>query len=101
MKMLAWHVGVKTRFTDSPGKFGKHLKQHMEASHWAMLEKTYSDASYDKTWESLHAMCSLFRIIAVAVAEHFQFGYPFGDDEKVSAHLRYVQSLPHNATDMY
>jgi aminoglycoside 6-adenylyltransferase len=66
-----------------------------------MLEKTYSDATYEKTWEALHTLCALFRIIATGVAEHFGFSYPHGDDKKVSTHLKYVQSLPRNATEMY
>jgi len=101
MKMLTWHVGIKTRFTYGPGKFGKHLKQTIEPMHWAMLEKTYSDASYDKTWEALHTMCDLFRIMATGVAEYFRFDYPQSDDEKVSAHLKHVQALPQNATEIY
>ncbi len=101
MKMLTWHVGIKTGFEQGPGKFGKHLKQYLEPMHWEMLEKTYSDASYDKTWESLHAMCDLFRIMATGVAEHFSFEYPHSDDKKVSAHLKHVQVLPRNATEMY
>jgi aminoglycoside 6-adenylyltransferase len=101
MKMLTWHVGIKTQFTAGPGKFGKHLKGHLEPRHWTMLKKTYSDASYEKTWEALHTMSDLFRIIATGVAEHFGFEYPYGDDERVSAHLKHVQALPRNATEIY
>jgi aminoglycoside 6-adenylyltransferase len=101
MKMLTWYMGIKTQFSRSPGKFGKHLKQYLEPEHWAMLEKTYSDASYDKTWEALHTMCNLFRTMAIGVAEYFRFDYPYSDDEKVSAHLKHVQSLPRNATEIY
>lgn len=101
MKMLAWHVGIKTQFTSGPGKFGKYLKQHLEPAHWAMLEKTYSDASYEKTWESLYMMGDLFREIALRVAERFQFDYPYSDDAKVSAHLKHIKSLSRNATEIY
>ena len=101
MKMLNWHIGIKTQFTEGPGKFGKHLKQHLEPMHWAMLEKTYSDASYENTWETLHTMCDLFRIIAMGVAKHFGFEYPHKDDERVSAHLKHVQTLPRNAAGIY
>lgn len=101
MKMLTWYVGIKTQFSRSPGKFGKHLKQYFEPEHWARLEKTYSDASYDQTWEALHIMCNLFRKTAIGVAEYFHFDYPYRDDEKVSAHLKHVQSLPRNATEIY
>jgi aminoglycoside 6-adenylyltransferase len=100
-KMLTWHVGIKTQFRHGPGKFGKHLKQYIEPVHWSMLEKTYSDASYDKTWEALRMMCDLFRTIAIGVAEYFRFDYPHRDDEKVSAHLKYVQSLPRDSTKVY
>ena len=94
MKMLTWHMGVKTDFLRSPGKLGKHLRQYLEPELWAMLEKTYADASYESTWNSLQMMCELFRVTANQVGEHFGFDYPRNDDEKVSAHLKHVRSLP-------
>jgi aminoglycoside 6-adenylyltransferase len=101
MKMLTWHVGVKTAFAAGPGKFGKHLEELLEPAHWAMLEETYSDAGYENTWEALHTMCNLFRIIAIGVADHYQFEYPYGDDQRVSAHLKHVRSLPRDAKEIY
>lgn len=100
MKMLTWYVGVKTQFLGSPGKLGKHFKQYLEPELWAMLEKTYSDATYENTWDALNIMCELFRVTGNQVAEHFGFDYPRTDDEKVSAHLKHVQSLPKNAKDI-
>ncbi len=101
MKMLTWYVGVKTQFSGSPGKLGKHLQQYLEPELWAMLEKTYADASYEHTWDALDVMCDLFRLTAHHVAAHFGFDYPHRDDERVSAHLRHVRSLPKNAKEMY
>jgi len=101
MKMLTWHMAVKTQFLRSPGKLGKHLEQYLEPEVWAMLEKTYADASYESTWDSLHMMCELFRMTAKQVGEHFGFDYPRSDDEKVSAHLQHVRSLPKDAKEMY
>ena len=101
MKMLTWYVGVGTQFSCSPGKFGKHLKQHLEPELWAMLERTYSDARYEQTWEALFVMCDLFRVTATQTAAQLGFDYPHRDDEKVSAHLRHVRVLPRNATQMY
>ena len=101
MKMLTWYVGVKSQFSRSPGKLGRHLKQCLEPELWAMLERIYSGASYEDTWESLYTMCELFRMTAIRVAGHFDFDYPHGDDEKVSAHLRHVRLLPKNAKEMY
>jgi aminoglycoside 6-adenylyltransferase len=101
MKMLTWHTGVKTQFLRGPGSHGKHLKQYLEPEFWAMLEKTYSDAGYEKTWDALFMTCDLFRAAANHVAEHFGFDYPHGDDEKVSAHLKHVRSLPKDAKEIY
>jgi aminoglycoside 6-adenylyltransferase len=101
MRMLSWYVGMKTQFSRSPGKFGKHLKQYLEPELWDMLEKTYSDAGNDTTWEALSTMCNLFRITAIRVAEHCGFEYPYGDDEKVSAHLQHIRLLPKNAKELY
>lgn len=101
MKMLFWYIGIKTGFAASPGKLGKYFEKYLEPELWEMLLKTYSDASYEKSWEALFAMCDLFRIIAVQVAKHFGFEYPYGDDERVYAHLKHVRKLPRDAKEMY
>jgi len=101
MKMLTWHIGVNTQFSHNPGKFGKYFKQYLEPELWDMLLKTYSDASYDNTWEALYTMCNLFRMAAIRVAQHFGFDYPYGEDEKVTAHLKHVRQLPKHAQEMY
>ncbi len=101
VKMLKWHIGIKTQFSKNPGKLGKYFDQYLEPELWEMLLKTYSDASYENTWEALDMMCKLFRMTAVRVAEHFGFDYPYGDDEKVSAHLNHVRALPPNVKEMY
>jgi aminoglycoside 6-adenylyltransferase len=101
MKMLTWHIGVKTRFAHDPGKFGKYFKRYLEPDLWDMLQKTYSDAGYDNTWEALYTICNLFRMTAIHIAEHFGFNYPHGDDERVRAHLNHVRLLPKNAKEIY
>ncbi len=101
MKMLDWYVGVKTGFACSTGKLGKYLKLYLEPELWAMLEQTYADADYEHTWEALLVMGDLFRKTAAAVATHFGYEYPYGDDLRVSAHLRHVRSLPRDAAEMY
>jgi aminoglycoside 6-adenylyltransferase len=101
MKMITWHIGVKTQFSCNPGKIGKYFKQYLEPKLWEMLQKTYSDASYESTWGALYTTCNLFRIIAVHIAENFGFDYPYYDDERVSAHLKHVHVLPKNAKEMY
>lgn len=99
--MLVWHIGVNTRFSRNPGKYGKYFKMYLEPQLWDMLQKTYSDASYDHTWEAMFTMRDLFRVIAIHVAEYFSLDYPHGDDERVSAHLKRVRLLPRSLQEIY
>ena len=101
MKILTWYLGVKTGFSKSLGKFGKYFDQYLEPELWSLLLKTYSDANYGNTWDALETMGELFRRTAIPVAAHFGFEYPYGDDERVSAHLRHVRHLPKDAKEMY
>jgi aminoglycoside 6-adenylyltransferase len=101
MKMLVWYIGIKTQYIKNPGKFGKYMQQYLEPELWAMLLKTYCDASYDHTWDALFAMCALFRLTAHSVADHYSLDYHFAEDERVSNHLRHVRLLPKNKQVIY
>ena len=101
MRMLTWHIGLRTQFSCSPGKLGKYFQQYLEPELWEALLATYADASYDGTWDALFAMGELFRRIAAPLAEHFGFEYPHEDDRRVSAHLYHVRCLPRDAVEMY
>jgi aminoglycoside 6-adenylyltransferase len=101
LKMLEWYAGVKSGFVSGPGKYGKHLETALGPELWKMVIIAYDDAGIENTWDALDAMSGLFRIAAGRVAEHFGFVYPQADDERVSAHLKYVRGLPANAKDMY
>jgi aminoglycoside 6-adenylyltransferase len=101
MRMLVWHIGTSTDFQIGPGKLGKYFQRYLEPELWDMLLKTYADAGYESTWESLFTMCDLFRKVAIPIAGHFDFEYPFDDDRRVSAHLEYVRTLPREAKEMY
>jgi aminoglycoside 6-adenylyltransferase len=100
-KMLNWHIGLRTGFTRSPGTYGKYVRQYLDAGQWELLLKTYSDASYESTWEALFATCNLFRQLALEVAGHFGFEYQHGEDQRVSAHLEHVRHLPRDAKEIY
>jgi aminoglycoside 6-adenylyltransferase len=101
IKMLAWYIGMKTQFSKCPGKLGKYFEKYLEPELWDLLMKTYAGPGYEDTWDALLATGELFRITATAVAEHFGFEYPSGDDQRVSAHLRHVRFLPKDAQEMY
>jgi aminoglycoside 6-adenylyltransferase len=97
MIMLVWHIGVKTRFTINPGKYGKYFKNYLEPELWELLQKTYADAGSEHTWEAMFIMCCVFRNTAMSVADHCGFDYPHSYDEMVSAHLARVRRLPRAA----
>jgi aminoglycoside 6-adenylyltransferase len=99
--MISWYIGVRTDFAVSSGKSGKYFKDYLEAELWDMYKKTYSDSCYDNMWKALFTACDLFRTSAHSVAEHFGFRYPYGDDARVTAHLKHVKDLPKSAASMY
>ena len=101
MKMLTWHIGVKTGFSRNAGKQGKYFRQYLEPELWDLLLQTYADASFDNMWEALFTMCDLFRRVALPLAEYFGFDYPDGDDKRVYAHLEHVRFLPKHAKEIY
>lgn len=101
MQMLAWHIGYQTGFEQNPGKLGKYFQHYLSPDLWEQLQRTYADARYPATWEALFAMTGLFRRVALEVAGHSGLAYPHQDDERVSAHLRHVQQLSQDASELY
>lgn len=101
MKMLNWYIGIKTGFSFNPGKNGKYFQRCLETGLWERLLSTYTDASYENTWDALFAMGDLFRTVAMSVADHFDYEYPHMDDRSVTAHLLHVRSLPEDAQEIY
>jgi aminoglycoside 6-adenylyltransferase len=101
MDMLAWYVGVRTRFSVNVGKSGKYLRRYLEPELWRLLERTYADARSESAWEALFAMCRLFRGAAHEVGDHFGYQYPEGEDARVTAHLQHVRALPRTASEIY
>jgi aminoglycoside 6-adenylyltransferase len=101
MKMLSWHIGIKTGFSCNPGKYGKYFLRYLEPEDWGMLLRTYTDASPEHTWEALFTMGDLFRQVALPIAGCFGFEYPLGDDQRVTAHLGHVRCLPRDAQGIY
>ena len=79
---------------------GKYLKQDLEPDLWLELEKTYSDANFANTWESLFTMGTLFRRLGNGVASFYGFKYPEKDDERVSEYLGRIENLAWDATDI-
>jgi aminoglycoside 6-adenylyltransferase len=99
MKMLVWHIGLKTDYSENPGKWGKYFEKHLEPQIWQRLLKTYPRAEYEATWDALEGMCDLFRDLALRIAKELDFAYPARDDERVSAYLKRIRRLPRDAVE--
>ncbi len=100
MKMLTWYFGMRTGFRKAPGKAGKYLPSGLEPETWDELKATYADADFERNWQSLFAMGRLFRRVARQVASAYEFEYPQGDDDRVSAYLARIRNLPEGAREI-
>ena len=92
MKMLTWLFGVRTNFTQNPGKQGKHFKDVFSETLWGDILQTYSDADIAHTWQSLLIMLTVFEHAAQEVGEVFHFSYPAKDAERVTHYLRRIHN---------
>ncbi|MDD9268052.1 aminoglycoside 6-adenylyltransferase [Paenibacillus sp. GCM10023248] len=101
VRMLQWHIGIRTGFTADSGKCGKYFEQWLEPRLWEAFVRTYPDGDYDHIWEGLETMCGLFRETAKEVAQYGGFAYNVQEDERVSAHLAHVRQLPQDAAAIY
>lgn len=96
-RMIEWHIGIKTDFLKSAGKLDKYFEDYLDKDEWDDYVKTYTNADYENIWLSLFNMCHLFRKIALHIANHFGFEYPYDDDNGVTTFLKRVKQLPPNA----
>ncbi|HYK72329.1 MAG TPA: aminoglycoside 6-adenylyltransferase [Pseudoneobacillus sp.] len=100
IQMIEWYVGMDTDFTLSAGKFGKNFKELLKSDEWEEFVSTYSDANYENIWNSLFQMCELFRKIAIRVANHLNYRYPYEDDKNVAEYLKKVKNLPKSSNTL-
>lgn len=99
--MTRWHIGKKKNYGVTTGNAAKYFEKYLSAEEWTRYQKTYPAGAYDSIWTALFVMCDLFRDFAIPLAEEAGSTYPFVYDENVMAHLRYVKTLPQDATELY
>lgn len=97
MRLLDWHIGLSNGFTTSPGKMGKRYREKLPEALWCLVESSYSDADFGRSWAALHALVIAFRTASEAVAESLGFTYPTREADNVVAYLRQVEALPRDA----
>ncbi|HWQ47216.1 MAG TPA: aminoglycoside 6-adenylyltransferase [Longilinea sp.] len=101
MKMLVWYAGVRTGFQKNIGGYEKFLQRYIDPELWQKLERTYAGADPEQTWQALFTMGELFRITASTVAVHFGYPYPSQEDERVTAYLHTIHTLPRHTASLY
>ncbi|MEN1937365.1 aminoglycoside 6-adenylyltransferase [Paenibacillus sp. 102] len=101
VQMLEWHIGMKTNFTVSAGKFGKYFEKYLEQDMWKRYVETFSNAEYENIWKSFFVMGNLFRETASGIASYFSYKYPQTDDDRVTSYLEHVKSLPRDSQKIY
>ena len=101
IKMLEWHIGIKTGFKTSVGKAGRHLQKYLEPEIWKEFKQTYTDSDYDNIWNSLFLFYKLFKTTAESVAKEYGFQFPEEAGESALGFLRHVKELAEDAKVIY
>jgi aminoglycoside 6-adenylyltransferase len=99
-KMISWYISLQYDFKISTGKMGKYFKKYLESNLWELYCKTYSDGNYEHFWESIFISTELFRIVALKVAETFEFKYDTDEDKNMMKYLNQVKRLPKDAKEI-
>lgn len=100
LQIMSWLAGTRTGFTVSVGKCGKYLEKYLTPEEWEMLLATHPSGTEDAVWDALFTACSLFSRAAKQIACHLGLQYDQGQEDKVMAYLRRVQTLPKDAKQL-
>jgi len=96
-QMLEWRMECDHDWSVPTGALGKGLKKRLPPEIWSQLERTYVGASIADNWEALFRTIALFRQVAIAVADHLGYAYPYDLDERVMTYVQHMQGLDHGA----
>jgi aminoglycoside 6-adenylyltransferase len=91
MKVLEWHIGIKTNFSVSFGKDGRFIQQYVTHEMYKKILSTYSDFEIEPIWDSLFMMTSLFLELSNEVQEHFNFQPNDEESSKVISYLHKIR----------
>ena len=89
--LLQWRIEIDHDWSVRPGAYGKGLKKLVSAELYRSLEQTYVGAGIEDNWTALFDTISLFRKVAIDVADDLGFQYPHGLDDRVGAYLQRVR----------
>lgn len=101
IKMLSWHIGIKTDFSCSIGKSGKYMKDFLEKDVWDKLLDTYPPAKTEAVWNSVFIMTALFDETAKKTALSFDFYYDTEEAKNSGLFLLHTFHLPQDAGEIF
>jgi aminoglycoside 6-adenylyltransferase len=96
-QMLEWRIEIDHDWSVKPGAYGKGLKKRLPPGLWAELESTYIGAGLEENWEAMFRTTDLFRQVAIQVADHLGYEYPYDLDRRAVRYLRKVKNLDRQA----
>jgi aminoglycoside 6-adenylyltransferase len=91
MKVLEWHIGIKTNFSVSFGKEGRFIQQNVTHEMYKKILATYPDFEIESIWDSLFIMTSLFVELSNEVQSHMNFQAGDEGSAKVISYLHKVR----------
>ena len=100
VKMLSWHIGIKTEFSCSIGKSGKYMSSFLAEDLWNRFLATYSAAKTDSVWNSVFTAVDLFDETAVKSAFSLKYIYNTNEAQNSRSFLLHTFSLPKDAKEI-
>ena len=90
-EMINWYIGIQHEFNVSTGKDGKYFKKLLPSKLYEQYSASYSDSDYENIWKAIDAMCEMFPMLALFVAEHFGFLYLQDEEDGMLKYLKLVK----------
>ncbi len=92
LKMLEWRIELDHNWSLKPGAGGKNLKKYVTSETWSELESTYVGVGKEENWEALFKTITIFRNVAIEVADLLGYSYPYSVDQRVVKYLDRIKS---------
>ena len=93
LKIIEWHIGIKTGFTVSFGKGGRNMKPYISPELYNTILSTYPDSDIDNIWNSLFIMTEIFGRLAGKIAQAMNFSYNTNEEQNVTNYINRIRTM--------
>lgn len=90
-KMITWHIGFKTDFKVSCGKYGKYYRHYLNEGLWRQLRSCYAGQDEQTLWRALYNARNLFRDLGREVAKQLGIDYPEDEHQRVDQFIHRME----------